>query len=92
MWDWRCRLLPEGGRVLQRGAARQQLALHAGDLLLQAPVGLLLRHEVPRPLLQRRDRRQLVSLRPPLLLLHLQITQRLRFMTQHDRRQLVRLC
>ncbi len=63
---------PEDGGVFQLGAADEELGLHVGDARLQAALLLLLAHELPAALLQRRDGRQLVRLRPPLLLLHLQ--------------------
>ena len=63
--------VPENGGVLQFVAADEELGLHVGDARLQAALLLLLAHELAAALLQRRDGRQLVCLRAPLLLFHL---------------------
>ena len=64
--------LPEDGHVLNLVASNEELGLHGGDAGLQAPLLLLLHHELTAADLQRRDGRQLVRLSPTLLLLHLQ--------------------
>lgn len=64
---------PEDGHVLNLVASDEELGLHGGDARLQAPLLLLLHHELAAAHLQGRDGCQLVRLSPPLLLFHLHI-------------------